>query len=161
MHQAYRLSIFYFSCFALLLLVSAVTLFISKIGFSLEAIEAYYAGNEALFITAKSSYGQLETAVPHLGAMGLFIMVTGHFLLFAPKHTRKGMIPIFYLLFIAVLGDIFSGFFIAKGIALFIWIKLLSFVLLVVLGFFLVTLVLKASYLGFITKSSIKTNGSL
>jgi len=148
-HQAYRLSIIYFTLFALLLLTTGATLFFSKIGFSFEAIHNYYAGNEALFMNAKSTYGQLETLVPHLGAMGLFIMVMGHFILFASKKRRKGIVTIFILLFIAALGDIVSGLFIAKNIGLFIGVKLLSFIALIGFGYYLSLLVLHEAYLGF------------
>lgn len=148
MHQAYRLSIFYFTLFALLLLATGLTLFISKIGYSFADISNYYAGNEALFINAKSSYGQLETAVPHLGGMGLFIMVMGHFLLFASKKAKKHMRLVFILLFIVALLDIFSGFLISSGLNFFTIVKFFSFLILISLSLYITLLVQKEAYLG-------------
>ncbi|HFU74530.1 MAG TPA: hypothetical protein ENK65_03150 [Helicobacteraceae bacterium] len=149
MHQAYRLSIFYFTLFALLLLTTGTFLFLSKIGLSIDDINNYYAGNAALFINAKSSYGQLETAVPHLGGMGLFIMVMGHFLLFASKKTKKSMHLTLILLFITALLDIVSGFLISAGFYFFTWVKLSSFILLIGLALFLTLLIQKEAFLGF------------
>ncbi|MEN8147614.1 MAG: hypothetical protein ABFR02_08340 [Campylobacterota bacterium] len=154
MHQSYRLSIAYFTLFGLLLLASGMVLFFSKIGFSYEAVQSYYLGDKALFINPKSSYGLLEVALPHLGAMGLFIMVTGHFFLFSTKHHKHHVIKIVIGLFTVALFDIFSGFLIVEGWTIFIWVKLLSFILLQLLGLYLLWSLFRAVWQGIITHKS-------
>ncbi len=150
MHQSYRFAIAYFILFGALLLASGMVLFFSKIGFSYEAVESYYLGNEALFTSPKSSYGLLEVALPHLGSMGLFIMVTGHFLLFSTKQKKHHAIKIVIALFIVALLDIFSGFLIVEGWTLFIWIKLLSFIFLQLLGLYLLWLLFISVWQGIV-----------
>ncbi|UFS61362.1 hypothetical protein LOH54_06775 [Sulfurimonas sp. HSL-3221] len=132
MQRAYRFAVVYFALFGLLLLASAAALFASKIGFSVQGIELYYLGSDT--VPGKSAYGLLETAVPHLGAMGLFIMVGAHFLLFATDTAKRRAIRLALTLFAAALLDIVSGYFIASGSTLWVWIKLASYLLLSLLG---------------------------
>ncbi|WP_345969045.1 hypothetical protein WCX72_06565 [Sulfurimonas sp. HSL1-6] len=132
MQRAYRFAVVYFALFGLLLLASAAALFASKIGFSFQGIELYYLGSDTL--PGKSAYGLLETAVPHLGAMGLFIMVGSHFLLFATATAKRRTIRLALALFAAALLDIVSGYFIASGATLWVWVKLASYLLLSLLG---------------------------
>jgi len=137
MHQSYRYAIAYFAIFGALLLISGAILFVSKLGLSYESVSLFYLGNKEQFCQPKSAYGLLETALPHLGAMGLFIFVTGHFLLFSSKAQKhKAILPI-KLLFIAAFLDILSGFLIVEGFHFFIWIKIISFLLLQLLGLYL------------------------
>ncbi|WP_345974206.1 hypothetical protein [Sulfurimonas sp. HSL3-7] len=152
MHQSYRISIAYFTLFGALLLSSGMVLFFSKIGFSYEAVKSYYLGSEALFSSPKSSYGLLETALPHLGSMGLFIMVTGHFLLFSTKEKKRLAKKTVVLLFLAALLDIFSGFLIVGGWIFFVWVKLLAFGILQLLGLYLLWLLFSAVWQGITTK---------
>ncbi len=144
MQQSYRQAIAYFALFGVLLLASGMVLFFSKIGFSYEAVQSYYLGNEALYINPKSSYGLLEVAFPHLGAMGLFIMVTGHFLLFSDKRRKRQAKKVATALFVVAFLEIFSGFLIVEGLAFFIWIKLITFALLQLLGLYLLWLLFTA-----------------
>ncbi len=148
MHQSYRIAIAWFALFGVLLLASGTALFFSKIGFTYESVQNYYLGSKALFINPKSSYGLLETALPHLGSMGLFIMVTGHFLLFASKEKKRYARKVVIALFIAALLDIFSGFLIVEGWTFFVWVKLLAFGALQLLGFFLLWLLFSAVWQG-------------
>ncbi|MCJ7765659.1 MAG: hypothetical protein MUP09_06935 [Thiovulaceae bacterium] len=152
MHQSYRFAIAYFVLFGTLLLASGAVLFFSKIGFSYEAVQSYYLGNKALFSAPKSSYGLLEVALPHLGSMGLFIMVTGHFLLFSDKRKKRLATKVVIALFIAALLDIFSGFFIVEGWSFFIWVKLAAFAVLQLLGLFLLWLLFSAVWQGITAK---------
>jgi len=152
MHQSYRYAIAYFALFGALLLISGMVLFFSKIGYSYVAVESYYLGSEALFTHPKSSYGLLETALPHLGSIGLFIMVTGHFLLFSTKERKRRAVKLVTALFIVALLDIFSGFLIVEGWALFIWIKLASFALLQLMGLWLLWLLFSAVWQGITAK---------
>ena len=148
MYRSYSLAIFYFALFAFLLLGSGALLFYSKIGFSLVNISSYYLGDTAAFTQAKSSYGLLEVALPHYGAMGLFIMVTTHFFLFGDKHRKRHFARIAIALFIAAFVDIGSGFMIVKGFEMFVGLKLLSFLALELLGLYLAFSLLRLSYKG-------------
>jgi hypothetical protein len=144
MHSAYRTAIGYFALFGLLLLGSGAVLFFSKIGFSPEAMTLYYLGNDES--AGKSAYGLLETAVPHLGAMGLFIMVLGHFMLFAPNKAKRKAIKLTVTLLIAAAFDIISGPMIAAGYTFWVWIKLGAFATLLLLGVLLALFILYFSF---------------
>jgi len=152
MKQSYRAAILYFTLFALLLLLSGTWLFASKIGLTPEAVNLYYVGNEKLFHMPKSPEGVLEIALPHLGGMGLFIMVSAHFMLFAPKRRRQWAKTTAIILFIAALLDIFSPYAIINGLTIFSWVKLLSFFLLQGLALFLLWLVFLTAFEGIIKK---------
>ena len=154
MHQSYRIAIAYFTIFGAFLLISGAVLFVSKLGISYESVQMFYLGNKAQFTQPKSAYGLLETALPHLGAMGLFIFVAGHFLLFTKKAQKQRAIKPVILLFIAALLDIGSGFLIVQGVTFFIWVKLLSFLLLQLLGLYLLWLLFSAVWQGIHTYKS-------
>ena len=144
MHQSYRIAIAYFTIFGALLLISGAVLFVSKLGISYESIQAFYLGNKAQFTQPKSTYGLLETALPHLGAMGLFIFVTGHFLLFTTKQQKQRAIKPVIILFIVALLDIGSGFLIVNGLSVFIWVKIAAFLLLQLVGLYLLWILFSA-----------------
>ena len=154
MHQSYRIAIAYFTIFGAFLLISGAVLFVSKLGISYESVQMFYLGNKAQFTQPKSAYGLLETALPHLGAMGLFIFVAGHFLLFTKTAQKQRAIKPVILLFIAALLDIGSGFLIVQGVTFFIWVKLLSFLLLQLLGLYLLWLLFSAVWQGIHTYKS-------
>ncbi|MBN2896794.1 MAG: hypothetical protein JXK05_12980 [Campylobacterales bacterium] len=80
MNALYRLAIAYFCLFALALLASGGALALLKGGFTPSSVAAYY--------TPKSALGILEIAQPHLIAIGIFIMVLGHFFLFVKVSVR-------------------------------------------------------------------------
>ena len=143
MHQSYRIAITYFTIFGALLFISGAVLFVSKLGISYESVQTFYLGNTSQFIQAKSTYGLLETALPHLGAMGLFVFVTGHFLLFASKKEKQNAIKPVIVLFMVALLDIISGFLIVSGWSFFIWIKIISFMLLQIIGLYLLFIIFK------------------
>ena len=132
MQRAYRFAIAYFALFGMLLMASGAALFVSKIGVSADAISLYYRGDE--HVAGKSAYGLLESAVPHLGAMGLFIMVTVHFLLFASETAKRRAVRPAAVLFAAALLDIAAGPMIAAGFGSWVWIKAAAFFVLMALG---------------------------
>jgi hypothetical protein len=146
--NAYRYAIAYFTLFGGLLLLSGFWLFALKIGFTPSHVAAYYLGDEALFTAPKSFAGLMESALPHLGGMGLFVMVTAHFLHFAPRKKKPGAKRMAVILFIAALLDIFSPFAIINGFAFFAWVKLASFFALQLLGLTLLWLVFSAAAIG-------------
>ncbi len=129
MNISYIFSVFYFSLMALFLLFSGVWIFIEKIGLSIDSIIRYYAGSTVDGITEKSLYGQLEVMVPHLGAMGLFIMVTIHFLVFTPLRRKKYFLLFSTGVFITAFLNIVSGMVVSFGIEQFAAVKLTAFVL--------------------------------
>ena len=140
MHRAYRFAIGYFALFGLLLLGSGGWLFYAKIGFTPEAVALYYGGSDT--VPGKSAYGLLETAVPHLGAMGLFIMVAAHFLLFAPKRAKRLAAKLVLALFAAAACDIAAGPAVAAGFPAWSWLKLMAFALLMALATWLLLVIL-------------------
>lgn len=111
MHRAYKVAIFYFTLFSLLLLYTIVALVNEKIGFSLESITHYYS--------EKSFEGLLEIAIPHFMAIGLFVMVLSHFFLFtSSKMNVKRVIPFYYITALVLITSTFFSFYILKLIAL-------------------------------------------
>ena len=145
MHQSYRFAIAYFAIFGALLLISGAVLFVNKLGFSYESVALFYLGNATQFIQPKSSYGLLETALPHLGAMGLFVFVVGHFLLFASKKQKSNAVKPVITLFIVALLDIISGFLIIEGWAFFVWVKIVAFLLLQLVGLYLLFILFQST----------------
>jgi len=137
MQRSYRYAIFYFGVFALALLLSGAVLFIEKLGIDAQSIEAFYLGDKSAFAQPKTAAGLLETALPHLGAMGIFIFVAGHFFLFAAPRTKRAMILPLKLFFAAALLDIASGFLIVMGIGIFVFVKLAAFLALQFTGLLL------------------------
>lgn len=127
MQQAYKLSIFYYILFSLLLILSAVMLFEHKIGFSYNSVLDYYIGNEDKFIPAQSAAGILKIVLPHIFVFGLFVMVLLHFLVFTDLKSRRVFLILIYVTFITALLDIFTPFMIISGWSFFAYIKILSF----------------------------------
>ncbi len=127
MQQAYKLSIFYYILFSLLLILSAVMLFEHKIGFSYNSVLDYYIGNEDKFIPAQSAAGILKIVLPHIFVFGLFAMVLLHFLVFTDLKSRRVFLILIYVTFITALLDIFTPFMIISGWSFFAYIKILSF----------------------------------
>ncbi len=142
MNISYLYAITYFSLMSLLLIISGIWIFIEKIGFNLASIIAYYAGDQLHGIPAKSLYGQLEVLVPHLGAMGLFIMVVMHFLVFTPVREKKYFIPLSLLLFFSAFTSITSGVIISFGVHQFAIVKLVSFCMFCTLSFIALVMLL-------------------
>jgi len=132
MQQSYRWAIAYFTLFSLALLASGAALFWLKTGMTPSGVTLYYAGGNAA--PGKSTLGLLETAVPHMGGMGLFIMVTAHFMLFGPKTQKRRTARIAVILFVSALPEIGAGFAAAAGVGGAVYVKLGAFAVLAVLG---------------------------
>jgi len=132
MHQSYRYAIAYFCLFAFALLASGAALFYQKMGIGCVGVGAYYLGSG--LAPGKSTAGILEAAVPHLGGMGLFIMVSAHFMLFGPGASKRRAAKRAALLFAAALAEIAAGFFAAAGMPGAACVKFAAFVLLTGLG---------------------------
>jgi len=132
-HQAYRIAIGYFALFCIALLVSGLMLLILKTGINIEGVFTYYH--------TKSYEGLLELTHPHLGAMGVFIMVIGHFFLFTPlRHRMKWWLILF---FAAALSSLVAPFLILQGFVFGAWSKMISDLLLLVLTIGLSSILLR------------------
>ncbi|MEA2110793.1 MAG: hypothetical protein U9P71_01965 [Campylobacterota bacterium] len=125
MYRLYKVGISYFALFSVLLLMTGLVMFYLKTGVSLEGTLEYYR--------VKSYDGLLELSYPHLGGMGIFIMVLGHFFLFTSLRYKARWW--FITMFVAALSSLMAPLFIVVfKSAFFTWIKLLSVVILVMLG---------------------------
>ncbi len=129
MKKAYLFALFYFCIFGVLLLASGIWVFAEKAGFAPQDVMMYYGGDESAGIPAKSLYGQLEVVVPHLGAMGLFIMVCVHFMMFVPRPRWHRIRRLSIVAFLSALASIGSGILISEGYAVFAFVKLAALVL--------------------------------
>lgn len=125
MNALYRLAIAYFCLFALALLASGTALALLKGGFSPESVAAYYA--------PKSALGLLEIAQPHLIAIGIFIMVLGHFFLFVKASVRLDV----KALYLFALVMIFAPFALTSDQSLFAPLKALATLAFILLGAYL------------------------
>ncbi len=152
MNAAYRLSIFYFALFALLLIGSAVLLHGMKIGYGVEELNRYYLGDTAAYVTAKSSEGVLKTAVPHLGGVGLFVMVSAHFFLFASPREKRRAKPLALLLIVTGMLNTLLPLLISAGAGYLIWLKLLSFTAFVFGSLWLLWLLCVVSFSGLVQR---------
>ncbi len=148
MMNIYRYAIVYFTLFGVLLLCSGIWLLGMKAGFSLEALTQYYLGSDVMMTRAKSNTGLLEVAVPHMGAIGLFIMVTSHFILFTPQRERRRMMWLMALWFLSALGNVFAPFVVIAGFDAFVGVKLMAFFLFQFLGFYFLWHVFHAAFKG-------------
>ncbi|MEA3521679.1 MAG: hypothetical protein U9R50_01755 [Campylobacterota bacterium] len=124
MKSNYRLAISYFALFTLLLILSGLWIFILKSGLTFQGIEEYYA--------PKSYKGILEIAQPHLLAIGIFIMVNSHFFLFSKKEKKKAIL-LSNSLYISALILILSPLLINEESYFFVFIKLLSTLMFILL----------------------------
>lgn len=143
MQQAYKLSIFYYLLFSLLLIFSAVMLFEHKIGFSYNSVLEYYIGNEEKFIPAQSTAGILKIVLPHIFVFGLLTMVLLHFLVFTDLKSRRAFLILIYATFVTAFLEIFAPFMIISGWWFFAYIKLLSFFLFLALTLFILWLLFR------------------
>ncbi|ABB44465.1 putative protein [Sulfurimonas denitrificans DSM 1251] len=143
MQQAYKLSIFYYLLFSLLLIFSAVMLFEHKIGFSYNSVLEYYIGNEEKFIPAQSAAGILKIVLPHIFVFGLLTMVLLHFLVFTNLKSRRVFLILIYATFATAFLEIFAPFMIISGWWFFAYIKLLFFFLFLALTLFILWLLFR------------------
>ena len=127
MQKVYKLSIFYYLIFTMLLIVSAIMIFEHKIGFSFIGVLEYYIGNEEKFISPQTTMGILKIVLPHIFVFGLISMVLLHFIVFTKLRYKKITIYLIYATFITAILEIFAPLFIVNGFELFAYIKLLSF----------------------------------
>jgi hypothetical protein len=125
-------------------------LFEEKIGLGLHALRAYYLGDEALFMSVKSTQGLLKIVLPHIFALALLSMVLLHFLRFTNTKNKKALIVLIYVLFSAQFFEIFAPFLMLHISELFAYVKLFS--LLVYFVLMLTTLYLLFASIAFHTK---------
>lgn len=101
-------------------------MFALKTGVGFEGVLAYYG--------EKSFDGLLELSYPHLGGMGLYTMVLGHFFLFTAL--RKRVRALFVLLFVLAFLTIAAPYAVLAGLKLGAVVKVASVVGLILLASF-------------------------
>jgi hypothetical protein len=149
MKRIYGYAVAYFALLGILLLLTGQWLFIVKIGITPDAIATYYLGSTEQFTQPKSVHGLLETAVPHFGGIGLFILASGHFLLFTPLRSKRALPWLFTLMFLAAFMNVASPFAIIAGFEWFAYIKLVAFLVFQIMAVILLWAIFNAAYFGF------------
>ncbi len=129
MHKAYKISILYFSLFTLLLLASGYMIFDLKIGFEAQRALSYYIGDKELFMSAKTNSGILKLALPHIFGFALLSMVVLHFLIFTKFRNRVFVKILLYTILISQFFEIFTPFLIINISEIFIYLKILFFII--------------------------------
>lgn len=118
MHRSYKVFILYFLAFNALLLVSAMTIFNTKIGFLPKEVFDYYAH--------KTLMGILKVHLPHLLVFGLFGMVLLHFLVFTQYKNQTKNLAIFF--FASAFLELLSPLLMVYGFSFFAYLKVFSFI---------------------------------
>ncbi len=119
--RLYTITIKYTLVFASLLLASGLWLFILQGSFREAAL-------------TKSLEGVLEVAVPHLFAISVLAFVLSHFLLFVESIDKKKVLKFIVMLYLTILLENVSHYFISLEFQIFVWIHLLA-LFAMVLGF--------------------------
>jgi hypothetical protein len=121
MHRSYKILILYFLAFNALLLVSALIIFKSKIGFLPSGVLEYYA--------QKSVIGVFKVNLPHILLFGLFGMVLLHFLVFT--NYKLQLRKLSFIFFASAFLELVSPLFIIGAFEFFSYVKILSFIVFV------------------------------
>jgi hypothetical protein len=87
--RRFTLPIAAFVAMVAIVMATGAVLFVRKIGFQAERVQAFYLGSEATFAPPRSLAGLLEVAVPHLLAVPLLVLVTLHLVAFASGARRR------------------------------------------------------------------------
>ncbi len=104
-------------------------LYFAKMNLYPSSVVAYYLGNEAAYIPARTYGGMLEVAHFHLFAMGMLLMVMTHLMLFVPiRSSIKALLIV--LPFVAAILDEGGGWLVRFGHPSLAFVKVLGFVLL-------------------------------
>ena len=140
-----NLSIFGFVTLLILLLVSASALFILHYGFGVDKLYMQYAGNETLFINAKTFTGILKSFSPHILAMPLVFFILFHIGVATRTFKKEHIKYIAMIGFGSTLGDIFINFFISYGL-FFAYLKLFFLISFEFTLFYIMWLFLKKIY---------------
>ena len=111
-----NLSIVGFLILLILLLVTAIGLFLAHYGFSVNNLYIQYAGDEAQFINPKTFIGILKSFSPHILAMPVIFFVLFHIGTTSQTFKKESIKYIAMFGFGSTLGDIFINFFISYGI---------------------------------------------
>lgn len=144
MHNTYKIAIVYFILFSILLLISALMIFSTKMGFSPLGVSDYYLGNEEKFMQAKSLSGLLKVSFPHIFSLALFAMVLLHFVYFTSHKNTKSLRYLIVLTYLTIFVELISGFVLLLGVPLFAFIKLISMVLMLLLFFIMFWMILSS-----------------
>ena len=136
-----NLSLIGFMTILILLLISAIALYVNHYGFSVQNLYEAYAGNEERFISAKTFDGILKSFSPHIFAMPLIFFILFHIGVASHSFKQKEIKYIAMIGFTSALGDIFITFFISYSI-FFAYVKIgfmLAFELMLVYAMYCLT----------------------
>jgi len=134
----FHIPIAYLLLYTVVILVTGIWLFLLSQG--LDGSEGIVATLQHIITSpeAKSLHNLVEVATPHMFAMGAFIFVVAHFMLFSTKIAQKTSLVVALSLFVLALLNIVSYGAISFGLVSSGWVKLLSMGVFV--GVFLVLL---------------------
>jgi len=113
-----------FAVFSIVFTLINFFLFKEKLGLSYSQLRDYYLGNPEKFIGPKSFEGLLKIFQPHLISIAVFYFALAHFLLFIPVRYRAFLM---LSLILIPLIETSSGFLIRYAGENFVYIKLFSF----------------------------------
>jgi len=116
------------SLLIVLQLASGIWLFVNKLTLEPAHIAATYLGDPDAFIAGKTVLGVLQTALPHVVAMGTVALMMGHLLPHCGISDRK-VRGISLMMLAGVIGEVGTPFLILSVSPLFGWGKLVSFLL--------------------------------
>jgi hypothetical protein len=108
--RPFRGPIVVFACFLVVQAVSALVLFVQKMGPGADAVRAFYLGSEARFTAPRTLPGLLEVALPHLLAIPLVVFAAAHLVAFAGMLRRRVVTALTAVSFASALAGIGAGF---------------------------------------------------
>jgi hypothetical protein len=119
-----------FAVFLLLQAATGAVLFVLKMGPGVARVAAFYRGDEASYVPAKTVDGLLLVAVPHLVAIPLVLFAAIHVVAWARAIGPRAARAATALTFGAALSGIAAGFLTRYAGADFAWLKLGAFLVL-------------------------------
>ncbi|WP_457747881.1 hypothetical protein [Sulfurimonas sp.] len=134
MQNLYKDSIIYFVFFSLLLLLSSIALFEVKIGISYNAAPLH----------SQSLFTIIKTILPHIFGFALFLMILLHFLIFSTYKTNPHFKWLIILSFLSAFIEIFSSVTLFYEFEIFIYIKIVSFIVFELLITYILWLLFRA-----------------
>ncbi|AAC07265.1 hypothetical protein [Aquifex aeolicus] len=129
-----------FAIFSILFTFLNFFLFKEKLGLFYSDIRDYYLGNPEKFARPKTFEGLIKVFHPHLISITAFYFALAHFLLFIPLK-YKALLMV--LLILIPLTETSAGFFIRYFGESFVYLKLLSFYLMIFITFLSAFLLIK------------------
>ena len=140
-----NLTLIGFMILLLLLLISAVALYINHYGFNLHTLYQAYAGNSEQFIEPKSFTGILKSFTPHMIVMPLIFFTLFHLVLASKSLNRRWIKVVAIMGFGSCFTDIFINFVIFYS-PIIAFIKMMAFMFFELSLLFLMAVLFKNIY---------------